>query len=92
MVFNPLKLLPFFLLHKLSMKGRNNPRGILKFFTGWDRNDDPTYTEHIVNIRELFYGQYMFTTENYELEQRRACLQKELGKVESKLNKKTTED
>lgn len=68
---------------------RNHPQGILKFFTGWDCNDDPSYEEQIVNIREMFYGQYMFTTENYDLEARKVCLQKELEKVEVKLNNKS---
>jgi hypothetical protein len=84
MAFNPLKILPFFIFQKISLKGRNNPEGILKI-NKYNDDDELVYDEHIVNIREIFHGQYMFTTENFELEQRRACLKKELDKVEEKL-------
>jgi len=87
MVFklNPLKLLPFCFFHKIVIRSRNNPQGILKFFKRWDYDDNPEYKTIIVDIREIFYGQYMFTTENYELERRRVCLKKELEKVEGKI-------
>lgn len=70
------------------MRGRDSPQGILKIFDGWGcYNNDPTYKEHIVSIRELFYGQYMFTSEKYELEMKEEEYEKKLKCVKERLGK-----
>jgi hypothetical protein len=60
-------------------------RGILKFFVKWDCENKPVYKTVIVDVHELFAGYYVFSAEQWELQQKKKEYEKKLQCVNEKL-------
>lgn len=81
------KLLPFCILEKLARSANKNIVWI-KFFDGWDYEDNAEYKEVKADMAVWFLdGICIFISEKYDLEKRAQELEEKLACVKGRLEK-----